>query len=75
MFCPAAIVAGILKQKTMLTVLLTIALDTTPIKPLPVLLPRPVQSETKQNDKSKSNKTNNADRRILGVYLACLVGR
>ena len=59
----------------MLTILLTIALDTTPIKPLPVLLPRPVQSETKQNDKDKNRKTHNADRRILGVYLACVVGR
>ena len=52
----------------MLTILITIALDTLPVKPLPVLLPKPVQSEKiKKDDKAKNSKTNNADRRILGV--------
>jgi len=60
----------------MLAILLTIALDTTPIKPIPVLLPRPVQSEkTKQNDKDKNRKTRNADRQILGGYRAFVAAR
>lgn len=62
----------------MLTILLTIALDTAPVKPLPVLLPRPVQSQTakpKQNDKDKNRKTGNAYRRILGGYLAFVAAR
>lgn len=61
-----------------LTILFSIALDTMPIKPLPVLLPRPVKSETtqpKQNDKNKNRKIDDANRRVLGNCPADLVGR
>ena len=60
----------------MLTILLTIALDTLPVKPLPILLPKPVKSEkTKQNDKNKNHKVNDADRRVLGIRPTRLVAR
>ena len=59
-----------------LTIILTIALDTLPVKPLPVLLPKPVKSEkTKQNDKNKNRKVDDADRRVLGVSPDRLVSR
>jgi hypothetical protein len=40
----------------MLTILLIIALDTTPLRPLPVLLPGQVKSETHKPLKKKSNE-------------------
>jgi len=52
-----------------LTFIISIALDTLPVQPIRVLLPRPVKSQTvkpKQDDKDKNHKTSNADRRVLG---------
>ena len=52
-----------------LTILFSIALDTLPVQPIRVLLPRPVKSQTvkpKQDDKTKNYKTGDANRRILG---------
>jgi hypothetical protein len=72
-------VVGVFKTQTMLTILFAIALDTIqPIRPLPVLLPVPVKSQTiktKQNDKDKNHKTGDADRRILGRVAPVVVGR
>jgi hypothetical protein len=58
-----------------LTILFSIALDTLPIQPIRVLLPRPVKSQTiktKVNDKDKNGKTgdaNNGGRRIAPISL------
>jgi hypothetical protein len=73
-------VVGVFKTQTMLTILFAIALDTTPLRPIPVLLPGQVQSETtkpkqKQNDKDKNHKTGDADLRILGRVNLVVVGR
>ena len=62
----------------MLIFIIALHLDTIPVKPLPVLLPRPVQSQTtqpKQNDKNKDTKTDDANRRVLGNCPAVLVSR
>jgi hypothetical protein len=61
-----------------LTIILTIALDTMPIQPIRVLLPRPVKSQTvkpKRDDKNKGTKTDDANSRILGSRPADLVSR
>lgn len=58
----------------MLTILLTIALDTTPIKPLPVLLPRPVKSEKTKSD-DKDSKKHNDRIRMVRVCPTVLVSR
>ena len=61
-----------------LTIFFSIALDTLPVQPIRVLLPRPVKSQTvkpKQNDKDKNRKTGNADRRILGRVAPVVVAR
>jgi hypothetical protein len=58
----------------MIAFIIAFALDTIPVKPLPVLLPRPVKSEkTKSNDKIR--KTNNDSTRVVRVCPAVLVSR
>jgi hypothetical protein len=56
-----------------LTIILSIALDTVPLRPLPVLLPRPVKSEkTKVNEKPrKENNDNRRGNRVAPVVVAC----
>lgn len=61
-------------------IIFVVAIDTTPLKPLPVLLPRPVQSQTtqpksKQNDKSKNIEARDANSRVLGDHPINLVSR
>ena len=49
-------------------------MDTIPVKPLPVLLPKPVKSEkTKSND--KNIKTDNGRTRMVRVCPTVLVSR
>lgn len=51
----------------MIAFIIAIAFDTLPVKPLPVLLPKPVKSEKiKQNDKNKNHQIDDADCRVLG---------
>lgn len=57
-----------------LTIIFTIALDTIPVKPLPVLLPRPVKSEKTKSD-DKIRKTNNDRTRVVRVCPTVLVSR
>jgi hypothetical protein len=63
------------QSKMILTILFSIALDTLPVQPIRVILPRPVKSQTvkpKQDDKTKNGKTGNADdggRRIAPIRL------
>lgn len=60
----------------MLIFIIAFALDTLPVKPLPVLLPRPVRSEkTKSDDKNKNRKIDDANRRVLGNRPTALVSR
>lgn len=58
----------------MIAFIIAFALDTIPVKPLPVLLPRPVKSEkTKNND--KDSKKHNDSIRMVRVCPTVLVSR
>lgn len=62
----------------MIAFIIALHLDTIPIKLLPVLLPRPVKSQTtqpKQDDKNKNRKIDDANRRVLGNRPTVLVSR
>lgn len=56
-----------------LTIIISIAMDTLPVQPIKTLLPRPVKSEKLKVDESKNHKAGNANnggRRIAPISLA-----
>ncbi len=62
----------------MIAIIFAMAMDTTPLKPIPVMLPHPVKSQTtqpKQNDKAKNIKARDADCRVLGNHPINLASR
>jgi len=55
---PSRRVLGGFKSGMMIAFILSIAMDTIPLKPLPVLLPRPVKSEKTKDQKKMVNFAN-----------------
>jgi len=50
------------KKSTMITaIIMAVAIDTTPLKPLPVLLPHPVKSEVKKEKEKQGDKRKSKD--------------